>query len=117
MNNVEILAPAGNMDCLNAAFNAGADAVYLGGNLFGARAFEIFTAKERETLSRAIDLIEKDDSDTLSREAVLNLIAELNCTSFYEANDDSKETYYEIRDAIKNMSSGKTIKEETNVIS
>ncbi|MCM1179577.1 MAG: U32 family peptidase [Clostridium sp.] len=35
----EILAPAGSMDALRAAVCAGADAVYLGGNRFGARAF------------------------------------------------------------------------------
>lgn len=35
----EILAPAGNMACLYAAINAGADAVYLAGNAFGARAY------------------------------------------------------------------------------
>lgn len=34
----EVLAPAGSYSCMVAAFNAGADAVYLGGNLFGARA-------------------------------------------------------------------------------
>jgi len=34
----ELLAPAGNMNCLYAAFNAGADAVYLAGKEFGARA-------------------------------------------------------------------------------
>ena len=34
----EILAPAGSYTCMVAAFNAGADAVYLGGGLFGARA-------------------------------------------------------------------------------
>lgn len=34
----EVLAPAGSYKCMVAAFNAGADAVYLGGNLFGARA-------------------------------------------------------------------------------
>ena len=35
---VEILAPAGSMECLKAAIAAGADAVYTGGALFGARA-------------------------------------------------------------------------------
>lgn len=35
----EILAPAGSMDALRAAVHAGADAVYLGGNRFGARAY------------------------------------------------------------------------------
>lgn len=37
--NVEILAPAGSMECLRAAVAAGADAVYLGGTKFGARAY------------------------------------------------------------------------------
>lgn len=35
----ELLAPAGDMDCLYAAVSAGADAVYVGGKRFGARAF------------------------------------------------------------------------------
>ncbi len=39
MKKVELLAPAGNMDCLKAAIEAGCDAVYLGGKLFGARSF------------------------------------------------------------------------------
>ena len=36
---VEILAPAGSLECLQAAIAAGADAVYLGGTRFGARAY------------------------------------------------------------------------------
>jgi putative protease len=39
MRKIELLAPAGNFECLEAAVNAGADAVYLGGTNFGARAF------------------------------------------------------------------------------
>ena len=39
MKRPEILAPAGNMECLKAAIIAGADAIYLGGYMFGARAF------------------------------------------------------------------------------
>ena len=35
----ELLAPAGNFECLLAAVEAGADAVYVGGKRFGARAF------------------------------------------------------------------------------
>lgn len=35
----EVLAPAGSMDALRAAVQAGADAVYLGGSQFGARAY------------------------------------------------------------------------------
>lgn len=36
---VEILAPAGSYESLKAAISAGADAVYIGGSSFGARAF------------------------------------------------------------------------------
>ena len=36
---IEILAPAGEMDCLKAAVAAGADAIYVGGSMFGARAY------------------------------------------------------------------------------
>ena len=39
MKRIELLSPAGNMDSLIAAVQAGCDAVYLGGTLFGARAF------------------------------------------------------------------------------
>ena len=35
----ELLSPAGNIECLKAAINNGADACYLGGKSFGARAF------------------------------------------------------------------------------
>ena len=44
---VEILAPAGNKDALLAAVRAGADAVYVGGSRFGARAYAAnFTEEE-----------------------------------------------------------------------
>lgn len=39
MNRVELLAPAGGYETMVGAFNAGADAVYLGGSKFGARAY------------------------------------------------------------------------------
>ena len=39
MNIPELLAPAGSPEALRAAVYAGADAVYLGGKLFGARAY------------------------------------------------------------------------------
>ena len=35
----ELLAPAGDMNCLYAAVSAGADAIYVGGKAFGARAY------------------------------------------------------------------------------
>ena len=47
MKRVELLAPAGNYESLIGALNAGADAVYLGGEKFGARAFaENFTTEQ-----------------------------------------------------------------------
>ena len=39
MKRPELLAPAGNFESLKAAIAAGCDAVYLGGQLFGARNF------------------------------------------------------------------------------
>lgn len=39
MKKIELLAPAGNMESLIAAIEAGCDAVYLGGYMFGARSF------------------------------------------------------------------------------
>ena len=35
----ELLAPAGDFECLVAAVRGGADAVYIGGKLFSARAY------------------------------------------------------------------------------
>ena len=44
---MEVLAPAGSYDSLIAAVNAGADAVYCGGNRYGARAYaENFTEEQ-----------------------------------------------------------------------
>lgn len=49
----ELLAPAGNFDCLRAAINSGADAIYIGGKLFGARAYAGNFTKEE--LKEAVD--------------------------------------------------------------
>ncbi|HBA70404.1 MAG TPA: hypothetical protein DCZ40_13770, partial [Lachnospiraceae bacterium] len=47
MRKVELLAPAGNYECFLGAVHAGADAVYLGGTKFGARAYaDNFTEDE-----------------------------------------------------------------------
>ena len=52
---IEILAPAGSFETLKAAVLNGADAVYAGGNRFGARAYAVnFTEEE---LLEAIDYI------------------------------------------------------------
>lgn len=53
MSNIELLAPAGGMEALYAAVDAGADAVYLGGSAFSARqSAKNFTDAE---LQQAVD--------------------------------------------------------------
>ena len=53
-NQIELLAPAGSYEGFEAAIGAGADAVYVGGAAFGARAY----AKnfQEEELLQAIDV-------------------------------------------------------------
>ena len=53
-NKPEILAPCGNMTSLKAAIAAGADACYLAGNSFGARAYA--TNFSETELLEAIDI-------------------------------------------------------------
>lgn len=53
MRKTELLAPAGSLDSLKAAVNAGADAVYIGGTKFGARAYA--DNLTREDMKWAID--------------------------------------------------------------
>lgn len=53
MNKLELLAPAGSLEACKAVVQAGADAVYLGGERFGARAYAKNLTKEE--LSEAID--------------------------------------------------------------
>lgn len=53
MNKIELLAPAGSMESLIAAINNGADAIYLGGNKFSARAYA--SNFNNETMQRAVD--------------------------------------------------------------
>lgn len=49
---IELLAPAGTWEALEAAVNAGADAIYLGGKAFGARAYA--SNFDREEMVRAV---------------------------------------------------------------
>ena len=53
MNKIELLAPAGSMESLIAAINNGADAIYLGGNKFSARAYA--SNFDNETMAKAVD--------------------------------------------------------------
>lgn len=51
-NYIELLAPAGTWEALEAAVNAGADAVYMGGKAFGARAYA--SNFDEEEMARAV---------------------------------------------------------------
>lgn len=55
----EILAPAGSVEALRAAFLAGADAVYIGGERFGARAYA--DNPDDDTLLACIELAHRLD--------------------------------------------------------
>ena len=53
MKKIELLAPAGNFECLVAAVQSGADAVYLSGKAFGARSYA--DNFDGEMLEKAVD--------------------------------------------------------------
>lgn len=55
----EILAPAGSIESLKGAVAAGADAVYIGGSKFGARAYA--ENPEKDSLLAAIDYVHEKD--------------------------------------------------------
>ena len=52
---LEVLAPAGSVESMKAAIAAGADAVYMGGSRFGARAYA--NNPDEDGMLRAIDYI------------------------------------------------------------
>lgn len=91
MNKVELLAPAGSYESFLGAIHAGADAVYLGGVKYGARAFaENF---DEETLCRAIYYAHLFDRkvyltlNTLMKQSELNEVEEF-LTPYYNAGLD-----------------------------
>lgn len=53
MMKAELLAPAGSYEGLQAVVKAGADAVYIGGSMFGARAYA--NNPQQEEMLEAID--------------------------------------------------------------
>lgn len=57
--NIELLAPAGSYETMQAAIAAGADAVYIGGQLFGARAYA--DNPDADMLLSAIDYVHLRD--------------------------------------------------------
>lgn len=73
---VEILAPAGSLESMKAAVAAGADAIYIGGSRFGARAFADNPIEDK--LLEAIDYVHLHGRklyltvNTLMKEAEIN---------------------------------------------
>lgn len=62
---VELLAPAGDPECFMAAVLAGADAIYVGGSSFGARAYaKNFSEEELLHAIRMAHLYEKSIYDS-----------------------------------------------------
>ncbi len=91
LDKVELLAPAGSYESFLGAIHAGADAVYLGGVKYGARAFaENF---DEETLCRAIYYAHLFDRkvyltlNTLMKQSELDEVEEF-LTPFYQAGLD-----------------------------
>ncbi len=90
--NVELLAPAGSYESMTAAVNAGADAVYIGGSRFGARAYA--DNLDEETMVRAIDYIHLHGRriymtvNTLVKERELSELPDF-LRPFYEAGLDA----------------------------
>lgn len=60
-NSVELLAPVGTWDVLEAAIEAGADAVYLGGKRFNMRMFKTTANFDDNMLGKAIEYAHKNN--------------------------------------------------------
>lgn len=91
MKKVELLAPAGNYESFTGAINAGADAVYLGGEKFGARAYaDNFTEEEIINAIRYAHLFDRKvylTVNTLVKETEFACLVPY-LTPFYEAGLD-----------------------------
>lgn len=91
MNRPEILAPAGSLAAMEAAVKAGADAIYMGGTMFGARAYAD-NPKEDE-LVEAIHYVHFYNKklyltlNTLLKEEELDLVGDY-LKPYYEAGLD-----------------------------
>ena len=71
---IEILSPAGSYESMKAAIAAGADAVYIGGSRFGARAYADNLTEEQllEAIARKKDL--SDSKYSFERERIKGVI-------------------------------------------
>ena len=103
MKKVELLSPAGNLQSAYSAFKGGADAVYLGGKQFSARASaDNFSDDEIKETARITDC--KAEIDEYVKEELNKKLTELKENS--EKNPEAKITYFV---ADKKKSGGKYI--------
>lgn len=93
--NIELLAPAGNVEIGIAALESGADAVYIGGEKFGARASAISTSKdESDKIKNLIDFAHDNSKkvyitlNTLCKEKEIDEFLNY-ADSYYEMGADS----------------------------
>lgn len=106
-NRIEVLSPVGSYDILTAVISAGADAVYLGGDMFGARAYA--GNFNRDELIKAIDYAHLRDVkiymtvNTLLKEDELDGKLIDYIAPFYEAGLDAA--------IVQDMGVFKTLKE------
>lgn len=106
-NRIEVLSPAGSYDILTAVISAGADAVYLGGDMFGARSYA--GNFNRDELIKAIDYAHLRDVkiymtvNTLLKEDELDGKLIDYIAPFYEAGLDAA--------IVQDMGVFKTLKE------
>lgn len=92
MGKVELLAPAGNMEAFYGAINAGADAIYLGGDKYGARAYaDNFGTEELVSCIRYAHLFGRKVYMTVNTLMTQEELDELCAymTPFYEAGLDA----------------------------
>lgn len=93
MKNIEVLAPAGSLEICKAVIRAGADAVYLGGDMFGARAYA--GNLNREEMLEALDYAHLRDAkiyltvNTLLKEDEINEKLIEYIKPYYEAGLDA----------------------------
>ena len=93
MKNIEVLAPAGSLEICKAVIRAGADAVYLGGDMFGARAYA--GNLNREEMLEALDYAHIRDAkiyltvNTLLKEDEINERLIDYIKPYYEAGLDA----------------------------
>ncbi|MDD3122874.1 MAG: U32 family peptidase [Candidatus Izemoplasmatales bacterium] len=83
MKKLELLAPAGNIDALIGAINAGANAIYVGGKKFGARAFA-----NNLSIEELIHFIEfAHEHNALLYTTINTVIFDEEISSFFEYTD------------------------------